>query len=140
MAAGCRASAFDLVPRAIGWARERFPASAADYRTADLFALPVGWRGAFDLVHECYTLQALPSDLIPAAAAAMADALKPGGRGLVVTRARDDDAQVSGPPWPLRRGDLDALCAAGLKTISVEDVTPQQKTIRHWRALFAKPA
>ncbi len=138
-ASGCRVSAFDLAPRAIAWARERFPASAVAYRTADLFALPPEWRGAFNLVHECYTLQALPADLIPAAAAAMADALKPGGRVLVVTRARDDDAQVSGPPWPLRRADLDVFCAAGLNAVSVEDITPREKTHRHWRALFAKP-
>lgn len=137
--AGCRVSAFDLAPRAIAWARERFPTSTVDYRTGDLFALPAEWRGAFDLVHECYTLQALPSDLIPAAAAAMADALKPGGRVLVVTRARDDDAKVSGPPWPLRRADLGAYYAAGLNAIDAEDLTPEEKTIRHWRALFAKP-
>jgi SAM-dependent methyltransferase len=137
-AAGCRTCAFDLVPRAVHWARERFPASAVDYRTADLFALPPDWRAAFDLVHECYTLQALLSDLIPAAAAAMAGALKPGGRVLVITRARDDDAQASGPPWPLRRADLDGFCAAGLSEVSVEDIAPRDGMIRHWRAIFAK--
>lgn len=139
-AAGCRASAFDLVPRAIDWARQRFPASTVDYRAADLFDLAPEWRGTFDLVHECYTLQALPSGLIPAAAAAMAEALRPGGKVLVVARARADGAAVSGPPWPLRRADLDAFTTAGLRVVDVEDVAPRPDLGRHWRALFEKDA
>jgi hypothetical protein len=39
-----------------------FPQSAVDYRVADLFDAPSEWRGAFDLVHELYTLQALPGN------------------------------------------------------------------------------
>lgn len=138
--ADCRTSAFDLVPRAVDWARQRFPASTVDYRTADLFDLPAEWRGAFDLVHECYTLQALPSGLIPAAAAALAGALKPGGTVLIVARARADGAAVSGPPWPLCRADLDAFTAAGLRAVEVEDCPARQDLGRHWRALFEKAA
>jgi SAM-dependent methyltransferase len=52
-AAGANVTAFDLVDRAVAWARRRFPQSKVDYRAADLFAAPEGWRGAFDLVHEC---------------------------------------------------------------------------------------
>ena len=57
-AKGWRTTAFDLSPRAIGWAQSRFP--DVDFLAADLFAPPAEWNGAFDLVHECYTLQALP--------------------------------------------------------------------------------
>ena len=60
--AGAHVVAFDLVERAVQWARERFPQSAVDYRVADLFDAPSEWRGAFDLVHELYTLQALARD------------------------------------------------------------------------------
>ena len=57
-ARGFRVTAFDLSPRAIAWARPRFP--QVEFMAADLFAPPPQWNGAFDLVHECYTLQALP--------------------------------------------------------------------------------
>jgi SAM-dependent methyltransferase len=137
-AAGCRVSAFDLAPRAIGWAQRRFPASSVDYRAGDLFNLPPGWHAAFDLVHECYTLQALPRELIPAAAAAMTETLRPAGKVLVIARARNAGDAISGPPWPLTRGDLAAFTAAGLTEVSVEDIAPRQDMVRHWRAVFEK--
>jgi 2-polyprenyl-3-methyl-5-hydroxy-6-metoxy-1,4-benzoquinol methylase len=137
-AAGCRVNAFDLAPRAIGWAQRRFPASGVDYRTGDLFNLPDEWHAAFDLVHECYALQALPREVIPAAAAAMAETLRPGGKVLVIARARSDDAALSGPPWPLTRGDLAAFTAAGLTEASVEDIGARQDMVRHWRAVFER--
>ena len=70
-AAGAQVTAFDLVGAAVDWARQRFPASRVTYTQADLFALPDGWRQAFDLVHECYTLQALSPALLPQALAAL---------------------------------------------------------------------
>ena len=50
-ARGFRVTAFDLSPRAIAWARPRFP--QVEFMAADLFAPPPEWKGAFDLVHEC---------------------------------------------------------------------------------------
>lgn len=137
-AAGCRVCAFDLAPGAIAWARRRFPHTAVDYRAADLFELPPEWCTAFDLVHECYTLQALPAALIPRAAAAMAETLRPGGRVLVIARARDAGAQVSGPPWPLTRADLGAFVEAGLRELGVEDIAPVGDRVRQWRAIFQR--
>lgn len=57
-AKGWRVTGFDLSPLAIRWAKSRFP--ALDFAAADLFKPPADWNRAFDLVHECYTLQALP--------------------------------------------------------------------------------
>ena len=139
-AAGARTSAFDLSDKAIGWARRRFPQSAVDYRAADLFAAPADWRETFDLVHECYTLQALPASLLAQAAAALAGFVAPGGTLLVIARARDEGATPAGPPWPLARSGLDTIAAAGLVITSVEDIPATDDLGRHWRAAFTRPA
>ena len=57
---GFATTAFDIAETAIRTAQARYPTSAVRYRTADLFALPAGWRQAFDLVVEIITVQALP--------------------------------------------------------------------------------
>ena len=135
-AAGARVAAFDLAEKAIEWARRRFPDSRVDYRAADLFALPEDWRGAFDLVHECYTLQALPAALLAPAFAALAATLKPKGELLVIARARDEDEAVQGPPWPLPPSAFDVARAAGLRLISLEDIPASDGLVRHWRAVL----
>jgi SAM-dependent methyltransferase len=137
---GAKVTAFDLVPRAAEWAQERFPHSNIEFRTADLFAPPAEWRGAFDLVHETYTLQALPAEILPAARQALADLIKPGGRLLVICRARDEGRGSEGPPWPLARSDIEAFAACGLVLESLEDVPPVTTPSRHWRAVLRKPA
>lgn len=136
--AGARVAAFDLARKAVDWAKRRFPESKVDYRAADLFALPEEWRGAFDLVHECYTLQALPADLLKPAFAALAATLKPRGELLVVARARDEDQTIPGPPWPLPRSAFDLAHEAGLRLVSLEDVPARDNMVRHWRAVLTR--
>lgn len=99
--AGYATTAFDLAADAIEWAKKRFPESTVSYHQADLFDLPQDWLGAFDLVHECYTLQALAPGRVERTAAAIASLVKPGGTLLVFTRIRPDGAEADGPPWPL---------------------------------------
>ena len=135
--AGARVTAFDLVAGATDWARERFGGGDVEFRAADLFALPAEWRGAFNLVHECYTLQALPESLLPHAALALASLVAPRGRLLVIARARDDGQEVAGPPWPLTRRQVEALAVDGLTLTSLEDLTNEQGA-RHWRAVFSR--
>jgi SAM-dependent methyltransferase len=135
--AGAEVTAFDLVAGAVEWARSRFPQYRIAFRAADLFDLPPEWRGAFDLVHECYTLQALPEALLPQAARALAGLVAPGGRLLVIARARDEDQQIAGPPWPLTRKQVEALAVDGLTLRALEDL-PTPQGVRHWRALFVK--
>ena len=128
----------DLARKAVDWAKRRFPESKVDYSAADLFALPEEWRGAFDLVHECYTLQALPADLLKPAFAALAATLKPRGELLVVARARDEDQTIPGPPWPLPRSAFDLAHEAGLRLVSLEDVPARDNMVRHWRAVLTR--
>jgi len=135
--AGAKVSAFDFVGAAIDWAKRRFPQSTVDYRAADLFALPTEWRGAFDLVHECYTLQALPETLLGKAAQALAFAVAPGGRLLVIARAREEGEEFRGPPWPLTRKQIEALATGGLTLASLEEGAAR-KDRPHWRAVFCR--
>jgi len=134
---GADVTGFDLVATAVDWARQRFP--HIRFETADLFAAPSEWAEAFDFVNEIYTLQALPATLLPRARKAVAGFVKPGGRLLVVARARDDDQVIDGPPWPLARGDLLAFETCGLRLERLEDIPPGAAPNRQWRALFRKP-
>ncbi|WP_245257476.1 class I SAM-dependent methyltransferase [Methylocapsa acidiphila] len=138
-AAGAKVTAFDLVPAAVEWARTRFPRTEVEYQGADLFALPNAWRGAFDLVHECYTLQALSAPLLPQALAALASLLTPNGKLLLIARARDEDAASEGPPWPLPPSIFAEARRQGLTPLSIEDIAATADVgRRHWRALFGR--
>lgn len=136
--AGARVTAFDLIPPAVDWARRRFPDSAVDYLAADLFQAPAEWRGAYDLVHELYTLQALPETLLDDAARALASFVAPGGGLLVIARARDDGQEIDGPPWPLSRARIEALAKDGLRLETLEDIPATEARARHWRAFFRR--
>ncbi len=139
-AAGASVTAFDLAPDAIDWAKRRFPASPVSYLAADLFEAPTHWRGAFDLVHELYTLQALPASLLPAAALALASFVAPGGALLVIMRARDEGQRIDGPPWPLTHAQIEALAVDGLTLVDLEDIPASDIMARHWRALYRREA
>lgn len=115
--AGYETTAFDLAEDAIDWAKKRFSNSKVHYQTADLFALPSKWHQAFDLVHECYTLQALPPEMLAKTSAAIASLVKPGSTLLVFTRIRADGADVSGPPWPLEESQLSTFKDLGFEMI-----------------------
>lgn len=136
---GAKVTAFDFVPSAVEWARSRFAGSGINFVAADLFAPPAEWREAFDFVHETYTLQALPPELLQAMRQALADFVKPGGRLLVICRARDEGQAADGPPWPLTRSDLEAFAQCGLVLEKLEDIPPGRTASGHWRALLRKP-
>jgi SAM-dependent methyltransferase len=109
------------------------------YAQGDLFTLPEDWRQNFDLVHECYTLQALSSELIPQALAALKSALAPGGKLLIVARARDEADEIKGPPWPLPPSVFDEAKRQGLAALSIEDIPAVTGgASRHWRALLRR--
>jgi SAM-dependent methyltransferase len=138
-AAGARVTAFDFVGDAVQWAKQRFPATKVAYAQGDLFFLPDAWRQNFDLVHECYTLQALSSELIPQALAALKSALAPGGKLLIVARARDEADEIKGPPWPLPPSVFDEAKRQGLAALSIEDIPAVAGgASRHWRALLRR--
>ncbi len=133
--------AFDIAPAAVQSARARFPDSPVDYRTADLLDPPAGWVGAFDLVLESLTVQAMPVPLHQAAIGQVRRLVRAGGTLLVIAAGRDADDQVVGPPWALTRAEIDAFGADGLRPVRVEDLgDPQQPDLRRWRAEFHRPA
>jgi SAM-dependent methyltransferase len=122
-----------------GWrgAKQRFPATKVTYAQGDLFALPDAWHQNFDLVHECYTLQALSPALLPQALAALKSTLAPGGKLLIIARARDEARETKGPPWPLPPSIFDEAKRQGLEPVSIEDIfAAPGVTARHWRALL----
>ena len=135
---GFRTTAFDISPTAVAMARERHPDSPVDYVVADLLSLPAAWRGGFDFVLESYNVQALPATIRPAAIAAVAPLVAPGGRLLVLALGpAGDHAQApDGPPWPLTRGEIDAL-GAGLVPVEVTLVAdPTDPAVSRWQAQF----
>jgi SAM-dependent methyltransferase len=133
---GFATTGFDISETAVRLARERHPESAVDYRVADLFDPPAGWRHAFDLVLESNNVQALPRSLRDRATAAVAALVAPGGTLLVVAAAATawgDD----GPPWPLLRDEVSGFAREGLHEESVELIAAEgDPLVQRWRAVF----
>jgi SAM-dependent methyltransferase len=133
--------AFDVSPTAVTGARGRFPRSAVEYVTADLLSPPPSWTGAFDLVVEVYTLQVLTCAARRTAIARTAQLVAPGGRLLVIARARDEHDDPGKMPWPLTRAEIESFRAHGLSEHSIADFYDHQdhRTVRRWRAWFTAP-
>jgi SAM-dependent methyltransferase len=126
---GCAVTAFDVSPSAVAEARRRFAGSPVDYRVADLLALPPDWAGAFDLVTEIYTVQALYGPARAAAIGALSGLVAPGGTLLVIARATDEDDPPRDPamlPWPLTRRELTAMAGTTLTAHSIEKFLDQE--------------
>ncbi|MCF6199785.1 MAG: TPMT family class I SAM-dependent methyltransferase, partial [Hyphomicrobiaceae bacterium] len=106
------------------------------------FKLPQDLLGQFDLVHETYTIQALPASLRPELFKAIVSLLADKGRLLVISRSRPEDVVPDGPPWELAKSELDQFLKLGLVELSVtefEEVRPDGRVIPHWRIEYEKP-
>jgi SAM-dependent methyltransferase len=135
---GADVLAFDVSPTAVGLAAARHPGTRVTYRQGDLFALPAEWVGAFDLVVDVFTVQALPEGVRPEATAAVAALVAPGGTLLVVTVLREGPMdRADGPPWPLTRAQLDAFASDGLRPGPAARVDGAREL---WRAEFHRPS
>ncbi len=134
---GFKVTAFDLSPTAIDWARERFGNANPTFEAANLFQPPAHYHQAFDFVFEAYTWQALPPEIRSRGISQVAEFVAPGGNLLVVGRARDEDATLTGPPWPLARSEFDPLLHAGLHLESFEDFIDSEQ-IRRFRLLLKR--
>jgi SAM-dependent methyltransferase len=123
---------FDIAPTAIAWARRRFPDT--EFRVADLLALPEDLLGAFDLVFEAYTLQALPVEIRNPAIDGVASLVAAGGTLLVVTFGRGSEDEPGRLPWPLTREELGRFGERGLQELRFEDyrddVEPERRRFR----------
>jgi SAM-dependent methyltransferase len=135
---GYRVSAFDIAPTAIARCRRRFPDSRVQYRVADLFALPEAWRGRFDLVVEIRTLQSLAPEQRPAAAAAIASTVRPGGLVWVRCLGRQDAEAFTRRPWPVSRSELHGLQAAGLRELEFHEELPAAGRGRFFTAVYGR--
>jgi SAM-dependent methyltransferase len=130
--------AFDVSPTAIATAKRRFPRSPVEYVTADLLSPPEIWAGTFDLVIEVFTLQVLTSAARPAAFAQLAGMVAPGGRLLLIARARDEHEDPGRMPWPLTRAEVESCRRYGLAEQSIVDFL-DDGLVRRWRAWFTAP-
>ena len=132
---------FDISETAIEIARQRSPGSAVDYLAADLLDPPEEWLRAFDLVVEVITVQALPDPPRRQAIHNVGRLVGPRGTLLAIAAVHDDDAPSDpSPPWPLRREDVEAFGADGLRPIEIEIATTPDRPARgRWRAQFERP-
>ena len=138
-AAGHRVTAFDVSETAIAGCRARYPETRVDYAVADVLAPPAPWNARFDLVFESYTLQVLPESARALATAELARLVAPGGRLLVLCRAREQSEPVGALPWPLMREELDAFQRHGLSELSlVSFLDHETPPVRRFRALYRR--
>jgi SAM-dependent methyltransferase len=133
--------AFDVAPSAVEQARQRFPESTVDYHAADLLALSAEWRHGFDLVVENFTVQSLPESVRSIATGAVAGLVAPGGTLIVHASVRRDGAPPrTGPPWPLRRAEVEAFAVDGVEAHNVAEVPePDDPSYTVWQAEFRRP-
>lgn len=137
-AAGAVVTAFDVSRTAVEWARRRFPDPAVDWQVADLLDPPAAWTGAFDLVVEVYTVQALRYGAREQAIRVLPTLVRPGGRLLVIDRVREDDEPDGDLPWPLTRSELaamgsDLLLLDAQEVVDTEERSPVRRTRTVWR-------
>jgi SAM-dependent methyltransferase len=139
-ALGYPTTAFDVSPSAVEQTRARYPDSHVTYAVADLLHVPVSWCGAYDLVVESMTVQALPDPPRSDAIRAVSGLVAPGGTLLVIAfgvegTADEYDASF-GPPWPLVRREIDAFAVDGIDLVALERVYPDREL--RWRATFRR--
>jgi hypothetical protein len=138
---GWATTAFDISPAAVAATRERYPDSPVDYRVADLLDLPADLVGAFDLVVEIYTIQALHDSVRAGAVAGVRSLVAPGGTLFVVQIVREDDEEMPAePPWLLDRTEMEGLEGDGLVAESLDRLPNEaQPELRdRWRMVLTR--
>lgn len=120
-AAGFEVTAFDISESAIAWAKKRFPNSTVHYIAADLFNLPEQWKGAFDLVFDFRTIQALPLSVRAKVIQNIASLGAKEGTVLIATYLREDNEPAGeSAPWPLTMAELGEFEKNGLAVVKQE--------------------
>jgi SAM-dependent methyltransferase len=132
--------AFEVSETAIRSTRRRYPGSTVDYLVADLLDPPASWDGAFELVVESLTIQALPRAPRPPAIANVARMVAPGGTLIVIASAWSQADGDHGPPWPLTRAEIESFGNGGLRPVQIEDLADAaEPAVHRWRAEFQRP-
>ena len=130
---GFATTGFDISPTAVRLAVERHPGTSVEYRVADLLALPDEWDGAFELVVEVYTIQALPDPPRGDAMRAVAGLVAPGGTLLAVAFRKTAGDGDGGPPFALDSSVMESL-AGGLTVVALEALDEPAR----WRAEYRR--
>ena len=134
---GWDTTAFDISPAAVEAVRRRHPASPVTYREGNLLDLPDELVGAFDLVVEIFTVQALHPSLRERAVIGVRRLMAPGGRALVVQFVREDDEPLTTePPWMLTRGEMAAIAGDGVEVESLDRPPVPEGSRRRWRLVL----
>jgi len=136
---GYQVTAFDISTAAIEWVKKRFPNSQVSYLGADLFNVPTSLKRSADLVVEFNTIQALPLEMRERTLQCIAELVAPGGKLLVVCRARGDHEDAGQIPWPVSRKELEGLSRASLREIAFEDILDEEDPpVRRFRAVYIR--
>lgn len=135
---GYQVVAFDVSETAIEQCKERFPNSAVEYVTMDLFNAPDAWHGTFDFVFESRTIQALPYTIADKTMHAIANFLTDDAILLVLCHGRLEHETKQGIPWSLSHDDLQPLRDIGLHEANFE--TLMENGNRYFRVTYHKPS
>ena len=111
---GFRTTGFDFAPTAIAGARRKHPDTQVTYLVADVLGPPREWQGRFDLVVESLTVQSMPPEQHTVAARNIAGLVAPQGTLLVLASTREEGSEVTGPPWPLARSEVEVFATGDL--------------------------
>lgn len=129
--------AIDYAAAAVERAQQTLGPLAHLVRFADFFEFDA--NGPFDLIYERAFLCALPRRLWPAYAQRVADLLRPGGQ-LAGFFFFDDNER--GPPFGLKRGELEVLLGGHFEQIAnaaVENSIAVFAGREHWQVWRRKP-
>jgi len=97
--------------------------------------MPEEWLGAFTLVVEIFTVQALPDPPRDRAVAAVAGLVAPGGTLLAVAfRHEAGTPPAQGPPYPLTRAQMDGLAVGGVEVVRMEELPGPRWRVEYHRA------
>ncbi|MDF1837576.1 MAG: methyltransferase domain-containing protein [Planctomycetota bacterium] len=136
--AGFQVTAVDLSPSAIAHAAKHNAHPNIQHRVVNMFEPPAEFAGAFDLVVEIYTLQAIPADIRPRLAQQLPGLVAKNGELILVSRARDEETPATGPPWPLTENEIRGLTHGGpLSLVRLEryqDWEDKERFRAHFRA------
>jgi SAM-dependent methyltransferase len=133
---GYRTTGFDFAPTAIAGARRKHPDTEVTYLVADVLDLPREWQGRFDLVVESLTVQSMPPEQHTVAARNIAGLVAPQGTLLVLATTREEDSEVTGPPWPLTRSEVEVFANGDLVLRRLEQI----ESGAWWRAELTRGA
>jgi 2-polyprenyl-3-methyl-5-hydroxy-6-metoxy-1,4-benzoquinol methylase len=132
---GFDVTAFDISPTAINMCLSRWLFTPIEFVVADVLNLPQAWQGAFDLVMESRTIQALPWEYTEQVIANISACVKPKGHLLVICSGRDPQDSKQGIPWALSTSELQLFTQHGLTEVSFDDIKTHA---RHFRVVYRR--